>query len=138
MRLHTGLGSSKKVSYTVFMAAKLVMSVKKTPTRTTFFRLDPASSSTAERFLKHWAYSNLVRHSCAITVIYPPIAYRSIRDPPFYHCLSRGIYRHLSRAIDHPIADYGLRIDRERRRSLVGLHCNSCRHAYVVMIDLSR
>ena len=39
--------------YTLFMAAKLVMSVRKTPTLTTFFMLDPASSSTAERFWKH-------------------------------------------------------------------------------------
>ena len=54
--IHTGIGSSKKVSYTVFIAAKLAMSVKKTPTRTTFFMLDPASSSTAERFLKHCAW----------------------------------------------------------------------------------
>ena len=52
-RLRTGLGSSKKVSYTEFMAAKLAISVKKTPTRTTLFMLDPASSRTAERFLKH-------------------------------------------------------------------------------------
>lgn len=108
MRLHTGLGSSKKVSYTVFIAAKLAMSVKKTPTRTTFFRLDPASSSTAERFLKHWACMNMIRPLCATMMGDPPIAYGSVRDSPFYHCLCLGIDWDLSRAVDHAIANYGL------------------------------
>ena len=29
---------------------------------------------------------------------------------------------------DHAIAHDGLRVDWERRRSFVGLHCDSCRH----------
>ncbi len=54
----TGFGSSQKVPYTLFIAAKLVMSDKKMLTLTTFFNEEPASSRTAERFLSACACEN--------------------------------------------------------------------------------
>ena len=57
------------------------------------------------------------------------IAYSSVGDTPLNHCLGVGMHGDLTRTVDHAIADDGLRVDRERRWSFVGLHCNSCRHS---------
>ena len=40
----------------------------------------------------------------------------------------------LEKSYDHAIAHDALRVDRERRRSFVRLHSNSCRHGYYDMI----
>ena len=54
----TGFGSLWKTSaYTLFIAAKFTMSVKKILTCTQLSILEPAASSTALRFLRHCLYT---------------------------------------------------------------------------------
>lgn len=52
----------------------------------------------------------------------------TVRDTTFDHCFRLGIDGYLAGTVDHAIAHDGLRIDGERGRSFVSLHCNSRRH----------
>lgn len=61
-------------------------------------------------------------------LVFHRIAYGSVRDPPLYYGLCLRMHRDLTRTINHAITDDGLRVDGQRRRSFVGLDCNSSRH----------
>ena len=59
------------------------------------------------------------------------MTYGPVRNPSFHHGLCLRMHRDLTGTVDHAVADDGLRVDRERRGSFVGLDCNSCRHGWV-------
>lgn len=56
------------------------------------------------------------------------INYCAIRDAALDQCLGLWAHAYAARAVDHAIADYGLRIEGERGRSFVSLDYGSCRH----------
>lgn len=61
-------------------------------------------------------------------VCYYCVTYGSVRNAAFYHCFCFRVDGNLTGAIDHAVADDGLRIDGERRGSFLGLYCDFCRH----------
>lgn len=52
----------------------------------------------------------------------------TVRDTAFNHGFRLGIDGDLTGTIDHAVADDGLGVDGQRRRSFVRLHGDSCRH----------